>query len=86
MNKLSSKYGRYSLLFHFIIWFLILSQLLRIAFFIWQYDEVSWNLITLLRTFLTGLFFDIGTITFISLCSIFYYSLMPNKWIGSIVR
>ncbi|PXY40932.1 sulfatase [Flavobacterium cheongpyeongense] len=85
MNKLSSKYGRYSLLFHFIIWFLMLSQLLRISFFIWQYDEVSWNLIALLRTFLTGLFFDFGTVTFISLCSIFYYSLMPNKWIGSIL-
>jgi len=85
MNKLSSKYGRYSLLFHFIIWFLMLSQLLRISFFIWQYDEVSWNLITLLRTFLTGLFFDFGTVVFISLSSIFYYSLMPNKWIGSIL-
>jgi len=85
MNKLSSKYGRYSLLFHFIIWFLTLSLLLRIAFFIWQYDEVSWSLIALLRTFFTGLFFDFGTVTFISLCSIFYYSLMPNKWIGSIL-
>ena len=85
MNKLSSKYGRYSLLFHFIIWFLMLSQLLRISFFIWQHDEVSWNLIALLRTFLTGLFFDFGTVVFISLCSIFYYSLMPNKWIGSIL-
>jgi len=85
MNKLSSKYGRYSLLFHFTIWFLALSQLLRVSFFIWQYDEVSWNLITLLRTFLTGLFFDFGTVTFISLCSILYYSLIPNKWIGSIV-
>ncbi|TDO96117.1 LTA synthase family protein [Flavobacterium sp. 245] len=85
MNKLSIKYGRYSLLFHFIIWFLMLSQLLRISFFIWQYDEVSWDLITLLRTFLTGLFFDFGTVTFISLCSILYYSLMPNKWIGSIL-
>lgn len=85
MNKLSPKYGRYSLLFHFIIWFLMLSQLLRISFFIWQYDEVSWNLIALLRTFLTGLFFDFGTVVFISLCSIFYYSLMPNKWIGSVL-
>ena len=85
MNKLSSKYGRYSLLFHFIIWFLMLSQLLRISFFIWQYDEVSLNLIALLRTFLTGLFCDFGTVVFISLCSIFYYSLLPNKWIGSIL-
>lgn len=85
MCKLSSKYSRYSLLTTFIIWFLLLSQFLRISFLIWQYDEVSWNLIDLLRTLLTGLFFDIGTITFISICSIIYYSIMPNKWIGSIL-
>ena len=85
MHKLSSRYGRYSLLVSFIIWFLLLSQFLRISFFIWQYDEVSWNLIDLMRTLLTGLFFDIGTITFISICSVIYYSIMPNKWIGSVL-
>lgn len=85
MNKLSSKYGRYSLLMHFIIWFLILSQILRISFFIWQYNEVSWNIIDLLRTLITGLFFDFGTVAFISICSVLYYTVMPNKWIGSFV-
>jgi len=85
MCKLSSRYGRYSLLVSFIIWFLVLSQFLRISFFIWQYDEVSWNLIDLMRTLLTGLFFDFGTITFISICSVIYYSIIPNKWIGSLL-
>ncbi|MGM8363658.1 LTA synthase family protein [Flavobacterium sp. ARAG 55.4] len=85
MHKLSSRYGRYSLLVSFIVWFLLLSQLLRISFFIRQYDEVSWNGIDLIRTLLTGLFFDFGTITFISICSVIYYSIMPNKWIGSVL-
>ncbi|WP_281233728.1 LTA synthase family protein [Flavobacterium gelatinilyticum] len=83
MNKLSSKFGRYSLLMHFIFWFLILSQFLRISFFLWQYSEVSWNIIDLLRTLLTGLFFDFGTVAFISICSVLYYTVMPNKWVGS---
>ncbi|HEX8015742.1 MAG TPA: sulfatase-like hydrolase/transferase [Flavobacterium sp.] len=83
MNKLSSKFGRYSLLMHFIFWFLILSQFLRISFFLWQYSEVSWNIIDLLRTLITGLFFDFGTVAFISICSVLYYTLMPNKWVGS---
>ncbi|WP_291144028.1 LTA synthase family protein [Flavobacterium sp. UBA7680] len=83
MNKLSSKFGRYSLLMHFIFWFLILSQFLRISFFIWQYSEVSWNIIDLLRTLVTGLFFDFGTVAFISICSVLYYTVMPNKWVGS---
>jgi phosphoglycerol transferase MdoB-like AlkP superfamily enzyme len=83
MGKLSFRYGRYAVLVHFVIWFLILSQILRITFFIWQYDEVSWNIINLLRTLLTGLFFDIGTVSFVSLTAVLYYTIMPNKWIGS---
>lgn len=83
MLKNFISHSRFSLLAHFILWFLIVSQLLRIGFFIWQYDEVSWNILNLFRTLLTGLFFDIGTITFVSLAAIIYYVLMPNRWIGS---
>src|SRR5690242_18352156 len=75
--------GRFSLLLHFVFWFLIVSQVLRIIFFVWQHDEVSWNIINLFRTLLTGLFFDIGAVTFISLPAIFYYGIFPNRWIGS---
>ena len=85
MNKLHPSTGRYCTLFYFMMWFLILSQILRISFFIWQYDEVSWNGIDIVRTLFTGLFFDIGTITFISLPAILYLSFLPNKWIGSLV-
>ncbi|RTY90608.1 LTA synthase family protein [Flavobacterium sp. GT3R68] len=78
-----SMQGRFALLYNFVIWFLITSQILRIAFLVWEYDEVSWNIINVFRTLITGLFFDIGTIAFISLTAILYYSLMPNRWIGS---
>ncbi len=77
--------SRFSVLFFFVLWFIALSQTLRIALFIWQYDEVSWNIIDFLRTILTGLFFDIGTASFIILTSTIYFVLMPNRWIGSIV-
>jgi len=83
MSKLSFRFGRYALQFHFMIWFLILSQILRIIFFVWQYDEVSWNVFYVFRTLLTGLFFDIGTITFVSLIGLIYYAIMPNRWVGS---
>ncbi|SDJ83417.1 LTA synthase family protein [Flavobacterium noncentrifugens] len=75
--------GRFSLLFYFIVWFLLTSQFLRAVFLVWEYDQVSWNAINVLRTLLTGLFFDIGTVTFLSLMAIFYYAIMPNRWIGS---
>ncbi|MES2487414.1 MAG: sulfatase-like hydrolase/transferase, partial [Bacteroidota bacterium] len=75
--------GRFALLLNFILWFLVVSQLLRIGFFIWQSSDVSWNIISLLRTLLTGLFFDIGTISFISLTAVIYYVIFPNRWVGT---
>jgi phosphoglycerol transferase MdoB-like AlkP superfamily enzyme len=75
--------GRFTLLFHFIIWFLAVSQLLRLCFFVWQYDEVSWHFMDIVKTLLTGLFFDIGTVAFISCTAVLYYALLPNRWIGS---
>ncbi|MDP2160247.1 MAG: LTA synthase family protein [Flavobacterium sp.] len=75
--------SRFSVLYSFITWFLIVSQLVRVTFFIWQYDEVSFNLFTLLGTLLTGLFFDFGTVSFIAFPAIIYYTIFPNKWINS---
>jgi phosphoglycerol transferase MdoB-like AlkP superfamily enzyme len=75
--------NRFSVLFHFVLWFLITSQVIRIVFFAWQHDEVSLDFITVLRTFATGLFFDIGTVGFIVFPAVLYYTVFPNKWIGS---
>lgn len=75
--------GRFSLLFRFAVGFLLISQLLRVVLLIWQYEEVSWNVLTLSGTLLTGLFFDIGTVVFVSFTAVLYYVLMPGRWIGS---
>ncbi|HMI06310.1 MAG TPA: sulfatase-like hydrolase/transferase [Flavobacterium sp.] len=75
--------NRYSLFFSFTAWFLIISFLLRIVFFIWQKGEVSWNIIDFVRTIGVGLFFDIGTISFLLIPSALYYLIVPNKFIGS---
>ena len=83
MFKKTGQPGRFSLLLNFILWFVTLSFIVRFSFFIWQYDEVSWNIINFLRTLLTGFFFDIGTIAFISLPAVMYYAIMPNRWVGS---
>jgi phosphoglycerol transferase MdoB-like AlkP superfamily enzyme len=76
--------GRFSLLNSFIIWFLITSQILRLILFIWQRTEVSFSVIDLFGTLLTGLFFDIGTIAFITFPAVLYYALLPNKFIGNL--
>ncbi|AWI26516.1 sulfatase [Flavobacterium pallidum] len=82
MTKFLPK-GRFSLLTAFASWFLVASLLLRIAFMIWQHDEVSWNIIDLLRTLCTGVFFDLGTLSFILLPAALYFSVLPKRLIGS---
>lgn len=76
--------GRLNLLWYFICWFLIFSFLLRVVFFIWQYDEVSWNIMDIVRTLFTGLLFDIGSIAFVCMPAVIYYIFIPDKLIGSL--
>lgn len=75
--------GRFSTFFAFVIWFLMMSFLLRIVFMLWQQDDVSWHIVAVFRTLLTGLFFDIGTISFFLLPAALYYYVIPNRFIGS---
>jgi hypothetical protein len=85
MKKRINFNSRYSLLFALILWFLSFSFLLRIVFFIWHFNEVSFGLIDVIKTFFTGFFFDIGVIVMITLPFTIYFTLMPNKFIGSVL-
>jgi len=76
--------GRFTLLFAFTIWFSVFSFLLRMVFFVWQNNEVSWRFVDLLKTLLVGLFFDIGTTSFLLIPAVLYYLVLPNKFIGSL--
>jgi len=77
--------GRFALLQTFSLWFLIVSFLLRITFFVWQHNEVSLHVSDILRTVFTGLFFDIGSLALLLFPALLYFSVVPNKWIGSVV-
>ncbi|MDD3005100.1 alkaline phosphatase family protein [Flavobacterium sp.] len=74
---------RYQLVFDFSIWFIIFSLIIRIVFVAWQFSEVNTSIINLLQTFLYGLFFDLGVLTFVALINSFYLLMIPKKLIGS---
>ncbi len=75
--------GRLSLLAHFTLWFLLLCLVLRLCFFIWQHNEISWNILDLARTLITGIFFDVGAAVFVLFTAVLYYTLLPNRLIGT---
>ncbi|MGV7106059.1 LTA synthase family protein [Flavobacterium sp. U410] len=63
--------------------FILISFLLRIAFLLWQLNEVDLSIIKIFRIVLTGLFFDIGVLSFLWTIVTLYTLLIPQKWIGS---
>src|SRR5690606_8635581 len=82
LNKI--KNSRLSVLYLFVLQFLILSFIVRLAFYIWSFAAIDFTVIGFLRTLLTGLFFDIGVISFFSVFYVLYLLLFPNKWIGNL--
>lgn len=84
MVTVFAKAGRLKLLLYFVCWFLFFSFAVRVVLFVWQYNEVSWNILDVIRTLITGLLFDIGSIAFVCLPAVIYYALLPTKWIGSL--
>lgn len=76
--------SRLSLWIHFIAAFVFLSLILRLGFLFWQHSEVSWNPISILRTLLTGAFYDLGVCVFITIPSLLYMLVWPNKFVGSL--
>ncbi|WP_317133735.1 MULTISPECIES: LTA synthase family protein [Galbibacter] len=50
----------------------------------WNLGEVDVHFIDIIRIFITGLFYDLGTISFFTLPYLLYLMIIPNKWIGSL--
>tara|TARA_R110002051_G_scaffold115026_1_gene188013 strand:- start:6397 stop:8382 length:1986 start_codon:yes stop_codon:yes gene_type:complete len=76
---------RFSLLKAFVFLFIGMSFLVRLTFFIWDYAEVDAQLGSIARTFATGLFFDIGTLSIFILPFLLYLLVFPKKWVGTLV-
>ncbi len=82
MNKLFPK--RFNLLKTHILTFLSISFLLRLVFYFWSFSEIGFSFVGFLRTFITGLFFDIGVISFFTIPFVLYLLLFPQKLYGSL--
>ncbi|PKP45778.1 MAG: sulfatase [Bacteroidetes bacterium HGW-Bacteroidetes-12] len=75
---------RMYLLLFFASIFLILSTLTRIIFYIWSFNNLDFSIVSLVRIFLTGIFYDLGTISYFLVPYVLYLFLLPAKFIGSL--
>lgn len=76
---------RFSLLKAFILTFLALSFTVRTALFFWSFSETDNSFFNLIFTFLIGLSFDIGTVSFFTLPYALYLLLFPRKLYASLL-
>jgi phosphoglycerol transferase MdoB-like AlkP superfamily enzyme len=87
MNLLRNlfKHKRYSLLYFYTLFYLLFSEIIRLVFYFWSLQDLDFSIINLFRILLTGLFFDLGTISYFLIPYTLYLFILPNKLIGSII-
>ena len=83
--KINFNPPRYTLINAFALLFLVISSIIRLVFLFLDFEEVDTSIIGILKIFFTGLFFDIGTISFFYVTSLLYFLLLPKRWYGSIL-
>ena len=85
MVLFSSK-STYNVLFRFVIFFILLSFLVRGSLLFASMGNAELSLLALARIFLLGLVFDIGVASFITLPYALYLLFLPRKWNNSIIN
>lgn len=77
--------SRFAALFAVCGIFIVFSFISRIFFVIWSARDADFNLLYILRAFLTGFAFDVAAaLSFVLLYAV-YLLLFPKRWIGSLV-
>lgn len=85
MNKFKDLFfqKRLSLLYFFALFFLVFSEITRLAFYIWSFEFIDFSIISFFKILLMGLFFDLGVISYFLLPYLIYLLITPNKLVGS---
>ena len=78
--------SRYSVLFHFILFFLVISFITRTVLIAWSFHKADPGLLTCLRIYGQGLIYD--TIVALSFCVVYalYLLILPQRWNTSSVN
>ena len=67
-----------------ILQFLLISLLVRFSIYCWAFSQIDFSIFHFFRIIGTGLFFDVGVISFFVVVYLIYLFIFPNRWVGSI--
>jgi len=77
---------RYSILFNFILFFLVISFITRTILLTWSFHKADLGLLSGLRIYGQGLIFDTVVAFFFSIAYSLYLLILPQRWNNSIVN
>ncbi|MFH4968922.1 sulfatase-like hydrolase/transferase [Gaetbulibacter sp. M240] len=76
--------SRFALFKAFVGLFLIVSFLVRLSFFVWNFPEVDKSFFVLASTFVIGSLFDLATVSFFSIPFLLYLFIFPKRFYGTV--
>lgn len=75
---------RFELLKVYVLIFISLSFILRSCLTFWYFPQIDASVFVLIKTFIIGFLFDVGTISFFAIPFVVYLLIIPQKLYGSI--
>ena len=76
---------RFTIAKYFALIYVTFAFIIRCTLYIWSFKDIDFSLVNLFKTIGIGLFFDIGSLSFILAVYSIYLLLFPKKYHGSIV-
>jgi phosphoglycerol transferase MdoB-like AlkP superfamily enzyme len=80
MARFSPFKNTYSILAHFVLFFLFASFLVRTSLLVLSFASADISLVSVMRIYLTGFMYDLGVAMFFALPYSIYLALLPLKW------
>ena len=74
---------RFALLKTFLVTYFLFSLIIRVSLYIWSFPKIDFSIINLIKIFLLGFLFDLGTASYIIVIYAVYLLIFPRRYYGS---
>ena len=74
---------RFALLKTFLVTYFLFSLIIRVSLYIWSFPKIDFSIINLIKIFLIGFLFDLGSVSYILVIYAVYLLIFPSRYYGS---
>ena len=74
---------RFALLKTFLVTYFLFSLIIRVSLYIWSFPKIDFSIINLIKIFLLGFLFDLGSVSYIIVIYAVYLLIFPSRYYGS---